>query len=103
MPQQAHTVTFYGSSDDLIEVEGYAPGCNEYDGESASFLVVGRDGRQSHVSMAYVNPGVWQVTVGPVDEGIPLVPARIYSGGDAYSAYTAVAVLADVISVARIV
>lgn len=87
---QLHTVTIYGASDDLIEVSGSAPGCDEYNGEKATCIVRSGDA-QTRVAIAYVSPGVWSLDVAPVDDGIPMVPCVIdlserYDGTPGYSA-----------------
>jgi hypothetical protein len=58
-------ITFYGSSDDLIEVEGDAPGCDEYSGEKAIFVVSGL-----RVTVEYLPAGVWGIAVAQVAEGM---------------------------------
>lgn len=74
-----HTVKIYGSSDDLIEVEGDARGCDEYNTEFGSFrLVAGSN--QSRVWVKYISPGVWSIAVAPVDEGVPMVPVKVTGG-----------------------
>lgn len=61
-----------GGSDDLIEheVDGSA---DEINAEQATLQVIGSDGGQLQVHVAYVNPGVWAVQVCQVDEDV-LIP-----------------------------
>lgn len=76
-------VTFYGASDDLIEVEGDVPGCDEYNGEDAHFIVVGFEGKV-RVRVWYTEHGVWAIAVAPVHERTPMLPVQITGSG--YSA-----------------
>jgi hypothetical protein len=62
-------VTIYGSSDDLIEIEGEAEGCDEYNAEKGVFLLHGDD-RHTRVTVEYDENGCWQIGVAPADEGI---------------------------------
>lgn len=72
--QEAHNyVTFYGSSDDLIEVDGSIPGCDEYTGESADFDIAGLI-----VRVFYNDGGCWSIAVGQIDEDVPVL-ARVES------------------------
>lgn len=71
MSEATEFVTFYGASDDLIEVEGALKGCDEYNGEKARFQVCGLI---VTVEFGSTTNGCWSVTVGQVAEG---------SGGDA--------------------
>lgn len=92
----SHTVTIYGASDDLIEIEGTAPGCDEYNSEAATFIVRGEQhddliAGRTRVTVAYVAPGVWSLDLAPVDDGIPMVPCVVdlserYDGTPGYSA-----------------
>lgn len=64
-------VIFYGASDDLIEVEGNVPGCDEYtaDGsDQANFECAGL-----RVGVFYTKDGVWGVSVGQIDEDVPVL------------------------------
>lgn len=78
------TVQFYGASDDLIEVEGDAPGCDEYNTEKAVFLVVAENGAKAYVGLRYAMGGVWAAEVVQVDEDVPLPSMRVDS--EKYSA-----------------
>ena len=95
-------VTVYGASDDLIEIDGEAPGCDEYPGESAVFVLHG-DGARTWVEVSYESPGVWAIKVAPVDEDVPMIPAQVQQGpretgtpGSDPAAYSAVAIFAGV-------
>ncbi len=100
-----HTVQIYGASDDLIEVEGDAPGCDEYpadDSACGSFLLVGQvDGKlaQAHVTARYLADGVWSIEVVQNGEGVKLLPCVIDSADDGY---TAIACFDDVQTVTRV-
>jgi hypothetical protein len=61
------TISFYGSSDDLIEIEGDIKGCDEYDvgGQITSFVVAGLS-----VSLQYAYGGCWSISVNLVDEDV---------------------------------
>jgi hypothetical protein len=80
------TVTIYGASDDLIEVEGVIPGCDEYSEESARFIVIGEAG-STRVAVRYDENGVWAVTLSPLDEDTPMLAAVV--GSDRYTARAA--------------
>ena len=59
------TVTIYGSSDDLVEVEGDVPGCDEYGTIGDPLFVELSNGAAFRVE--YTDRGVW--TVGQVAVG----------------------------------
>lgn len=67
-------VVIYGSSDDLIEVEGDAPGCDEYSAEDATFVLSGPLG-SARVRMVY--EGVWAITIAQLAEDVPLLTAAV--------------------------
>lgn len=78
--------TIYGASDDLVEIEG--PGGDEVGCYNKRVIVTIHAPDKSsgvHVTMAYVDPCVWQATVAQLDEDIPIPPCRVTSRG-----YTAV-------------
>ena len=79
-------VVIYGSSDDLIEVEGKVPGCDEYNGERATFVLIGQHDDQSTVRVRYAENGCWAIEVAPLDEDIALIPCVIEMSGRGYSA-----------------
>lgn len=84
------TVTIYGSSDDLIEIEGDAKGCDEYNAEEGTFVLIGSEGK-ARVHVSYLDGGVWGIRVSPVEEDAPMPVAAISAEG-----YTARAVFQDV-------
>jgi hypothetical protein len=90
-----HTVTINGASDDLIEVLGDAPGCDEYNADDAVFVLVGDHGFSARVRVAFVD-GVWEIGVGQLDETSPLLPMRLDSVG-----YTTRATIENVAIVTR--
>lgn len=92
-------VVIYGASDDLVEIEGDAPGCDEYNAESATFLVLGVRGDRARVEVEYADSGVWKVAVSPADEDTNIPPMEIVSAGNGYSAC---AVIQNVERVVRI-
>lgn len=85
------TVTVYGSSDDLIEVEGSCAGCDEYNGEDERFVLTGENGDAVRLRVAYVVPGVWAIAVSPVDEDEAMLPVAVTG-----ERYTAKAVIENV-------
>ena len=87
-------IGFYGSSDDLAEIEGYRPGepdevCNT-EGHFA-FEVVTPAGEGLQVFVDCRINGCWSVGVGQLEEGIPLptwpmhMRAYHYADRDPYS------------------
>jgi hypothetical protein len=90
----SHTVTIYGASDDLIEVSGDAPGCDEFCGENAVIVVHGADETRTRVHLVYHSdgfPGLWAITLGPTDDGMPMLPCTVdlstrYDDSPGYSA-----------------
>jgi hypothetical protein len=71
------TVTIYGASDDLVEVDGDVPGCDEYGTDIATFKVTGQDDRVTRVGITYTANGCWSIAAAPWDEDVPMVPATI--------------------------
>ncbi len=65
-------VEFYGASDDLIEVHGAIPGCDEYSDESALFEVCGL-----RVAVDYMANGCWGIRCSQIDEGVPVTARDI--------------------------
>lgn len=100
-------VTIYGASDDLIEVEGDVPGCDEYGGAVGTFVVAGALGPEvkaaasalglpvkafaTRVHIGFGPLGVWSVALSPLDEDTPVLPATVDS-----ERYTARATFRDV-------
>lgn len=80
-------ITFYGASDDLVEVEGALR--EEYDGDDVLLLVTS-DTRQSYVHVKYERTGTWSVALFPVDEDMPAHSGNAATNG--YSAYLTVGV-----------
>ncbi len=86
-----YEVIIYGASDDLIEVDGSAPGCDEYGGETAEMLLWDdHDTAGLRVTVEYRH-GCWMVGVAPADDGIPMLPVVIdqttyHDGSIGYSA-----------------
>lgn len=88
-----YTVKFYGSSDDLVEVEGEAPGCDEYNADQASFLVACEGDKACAVRVAYTFAGTWLVSIAPVSEGIELPFATVRAEGSYSASLTITGVL----------
>lgn len=88
--QSGSVVTLYGASDDLIEVEGTAPGCDEYNEEDAHFVLTGDKGAV-RIRVWYTRRGVWAIAVAPVEEDAPMLPVQITGSG-----YTAQAIVGGV-------
>lgn len=91
-------VTFYGASDDLIEVDG-CPGADEFNrisGNWSGILASGTDQMAVHVD--YRPPGVWSVGASQVDEGHPVPdwPVRFDEAHD-YSVRMTVGCPGDVV------
>lgn len=87
------TVKIYGASDDLVEVEGDVPGCDEYDvGMSSAgiFVLACDNGSAIVVRCAYRSNGVWLVSAWPIAEGVPM-PFATIRGEGAYSTSITVA------------
>jgi hypothetical protein len=93
-------VSFYGASDDLIEVEGDCPGCDEYNAERGVFVATGPDGG---VRIALEYGGfdddkgpTWEVAVAMLDEDHPMLPVAVTGSG-----YTCRAVVSGATLVVR--
>jgi hypothetical protein len=78
-----HDITIYGASDDLIEIEGNAQGCDEYPGEDGVFVLIG-DEAKVRVRVTYTARGLWAIAAQPVEEDVPMLP--IFLTGSGYSA-----------------
>lgn len=80
-------VTIYGASDDLIEVEGDAKGCDEYPAtdDMAAFVLVGGEAR-TRIVVRYTDDGVWAVSVAPHDEGTLMHFVEVGENANGYSA-----------------
>jgi hypothetical protein len=66
------TISFSGTSDDLIEVEGNVPGCDEYNHEWATFHVAGL-----RVRVSYEEDGVWSVWAAQISEDVPVTATNV--------------------------
>lgn len=80
-------LTFYGASDDLVEVEGALR--EEYDGDDVLLLVTST-GKQSYVRVRFEDTGTWSVSLCPVDEDMPAHSGTVISVN--YSAHLTVGV-----------
>lgn len=75
------TVTFYGASDDLVEVDGDVPGCDEYCAPAAAFEVAGlRVGVEYHEAS-----GTWEIGVGLISENTEVVAQDVRLDSDGYT------------------
>lgn len=74
-PPEKRFVTFYGAGDDLVEVEGTIPGCDEYPTDDATFGIGGL-----WVRVKYESDGVWSIAVKQVDEDVPVAARNISMG-----------------------
>lgn len=74
------SIFIFGSSDDLIEVEGQVKGCDEYNEEDATFVVMGTE-CSTRVRVRYERDGVWSISVAPIEEDFPMVPCSIEGKG----------------------
>lgn len=94
---QSGAVVIYGASDDLIEIEGQVPGCDEYGAEDdgAQFVLIG-DNAQTRLRITYMPGGVWGITVSQIDEDMAMLPMFINSEG-----YSAKATVQGVRSIVR--
>ena len=73
-----HTVRIYGASDDLIEIEGDIPGCDEYNEVCAYFQIAGLQ-----IGVEYA--GTWEVAVGQIDEDVPVTATDVRLSVDGYT------------------
>jgi hypothetical protein len=73
--EERFSVAFYGASDDLIEVEGKLPGCDEYDSDDEIFEICGL-----RVRVTYENNGCWAIGVKQISEDIPVTARNIRLG-----------------------
>lgn len=85
----SHTIVIYGYSDDLIEIDGDAPGCDEYNpgypDDTSEFLIttVGDGGAEAkvRVRVTYNTDGVWEITTRQVEEDMPTPEVHLSSRG----------------------
>lgn len=88
------TVTFFGFSDDLVDVDGDVAGCDEYavpyPEDRLSFRVrhVADDGAAAGlvVHVRYEQHGCWSVGVSQLDEDVDLPDWNLRISGSGYSA-----------------
>lgn len=83
------TIRIYGASDDLVEIEGDVPGCDEYDVGGprlvmARFLVGPLDSGTVGLRVFAIYDGCWSFAIGQVGESRPLPgwPIRITQSSD---------------------
>jgi len=91
------TVTIYGASDDLVEIEGDIEGCDEYSADGFWVGVIeAPDGGTANVYVDYRHNGCWTVSLGQYEEdyGMPPWPIEYRVDPDkcAYSTLCAVTV-----------
>lgn len=65
-------VKVYGSSDDLMEIEGDVPGCDEYNGEHGAWTVAGL-----RIALRYGDNGCWHIKVGQIDEDVAVTAENL--------------------------
>lgn len=85
----ADTVTIYGASDDLIEVDGHVTGCDEYPSEDDHFVLIGEAGKV-RVRVWYTERGLWAIAAAPVDEDTPMLSLALSAGEKNYTAQAVV-------------
>lgn len=78
-------VYFSGSSDDLIEVEGKVPGCDEYNSEDEHFLAIGPAGKV-RLRVWFTRRGLWAIAIAPVAEDVPMLAVSFEAVQTGYSA-----------------
>jgi hypothetical protein len=80
-PPDGERVLFSGASDDLIEVEGNIPGCDEYNVGTEALGVFRVAGAEVIVRLK--KGGVWGIEVSQIDEDVPVeaVVGRMYAEG----------------------
>ena len=93
-------ITIYGASDDLVEVEGTVPGCDEYPTEDVWLRVIG-EGKTTRIRVRFGDAGTWAITVAPLDEDVPMHEVTIQQAPRGHSALAIVAGVEQVIHEAR--
>lgn len=69
------TVTIYGASDDLVEIEGSIVGADEYSSDGHWVGVMeAPDGGTAYVYVDYRDNGTWTVALGQYEEEFNLPP-----------------------------
>ena len=85
-------ITFFGASDDLVEVAGAVN--EEYNDDDVLLLLTsaltGGGSRQSYIRVKFENTGTWSVALYPVDEDMPGHKGSV--AVESYSAYLTVGV-----------
>jgi hypothetical protein len=79
------TITIYGASDDLIEVDGDCAGCDEYNARMHGILAgtLHLEDGKNHIRVHCVYDGSWSFAVCPQDGDCDNMPFPInYSFGD---------------------
>lgn len=71
-------LTFYGASDDLVEVEG--PGGDEFPTDDGRFRLALPDGTGIRVEVAYNDEGTWAVAVAPLMDDPDSLIQRVPDG-----------------------
>lgn len=79
-------IEFYGASDDLVEVEGDAPGCDEYPSDDATFVVAGLRVRVHYPT------DCWAIEVNRLDEDVPVTAEEMKLSADGYSMHLTIQV-----------
>jgi len=86
------TITIYGASDDLIEVEGACPGCDEYSTSGDHKAYRGRihiSACGDHVTIHAIYDGAWGFAICPQDGDYDSMPdwafARSFGDKTEYS------------------
>lgn len=74
-------IKIYGASDDLIEVEGDVPGCDEYNEEDATFVLLGYNSQRTRVRYRYGKDGLWEATISPFAEDCAGLFVTVQCGG----------------------
>lgn len=82
MGEATQEIRFYGCSDDLVELDGaLREEWGSYE-KATAFKVTAPDGSGVRVSVEYCAPvcgdgATWAISLAPLDEDVPMVPARV--------------------------
>ena len=70
------TIKIYGASDDLIEVEGDCPGCDEYNARMKGILAgtLHIEDGTNHIRVHCIYDGAWAFAVCPQDGDCDILP-----------------------------
>lgn len=82
--EQSGTVRIFGLNDDLIEVEGFVAGCDEYNVSDGTFMLIG-DSAQVRVRCQFGANGLWSLGASQAVEGAEILPVTIEGGSSTYS------------------